>query len=198
MERLMVYCMSKFFTADEMDQMERLVSSYLNKNNITLTPPVDIFRLATDLGFDVRAAALPREVDGMILVDETAERLADFRSNKVIAYNSSSDINKKKFIVAHELAHYISQKSKANGKSQQIIVAARDLVGNSSRNSKEQRMDYMAAALLMPRDDILKRFDLDKDHICETLATYYRVDSILAKRRIEEAKKCQTPRDGRP
>lgn len=198
MERLMVYCMSKFFTADEMDEMERIVSSYLNKNNITLTPPVDIFRLATDLGFDVRAAALPREVDGMILVDETAERLADFRSNKVIAYNSSSDINKKKFIVAHELAHYISQKNKANGKSQQIIVAARDLVGNSSRSTKEQRMDYMAAALLMPRDDILKRFDLDKDHIRETLATYYRVDSILAERRIEEVKKCQTPRDSRP
>lgn len=172
--------------------MEIVVASFLEKQGIRLIPPVDIFRLATALGFDVRAAKLPNEVEGMILVDESVERLADFSSNKVIAYNVLSDINKKKFIVAHELAHYISEKCKPGGDRQRVVVAARDVEGDYSNNDVEQHMDYMAAALLMPREDILKRFDLNKEHIDETLATYYRVDPILAERRVKEVASCQS------
>lgn len=200
MERLSVYIMSKPFTSGEIVEMERIVSSFLEKNKITLTPPVDVFKLATSLGFDVRAATLPGAIEGLIMVDESSKKISGFRSSKVIGYNVKFDLIKNKFIIAHELAHYIDEKMSPHNHGIKIVIAAREPCGpDYSNNEDEQRKDYIAAALLIPKDDLLKKLKtlttdsngLD-EQIFQMLADYYRVDVRLAKRRVEEVSLWQT------
>lgn len=194
MERFSVYIMSKLFTAEEIVEMERVVSSFLEENKITLTPPVDIFKLATSLGFDVRAATLPGAIEGLIIVDESSKKLSCFRSSKVIGYNVRFDLIKNKFIIAHELAHYIDEKMSPHNQGIKIVIAAREPCGpDYSNNVDEQRKDYIAAALLVPKNDLLKKLKtLTEDangldeQVFQILADYYRVDVRLAKRRVEE------------
>lgn len=200
MERLLVYIMSKPFTSEEVVEMERVVSSFLEKNQITLTPPVDIFRLATSLGFDVRAATLPGAMEGLIIVDESSKKISKFRSSKVIGYSVKFDLIKIKFIIAHELAHYIDEKMSPDNQGANIVIAAREPCGSDySNNADEQRKDYIAAALLIPKDDLLIRLkaltantnELDEQTF-QTLADYYRVDVRLARRRVGEVALWQT------
>lgn len=191
MERLSVYIMSKPFTREQLSEMEQVISSFLEENQITLIPPVDIFKFATELGFDVRAAKLPEEIEGLIIVDELSEKISKFRTSKVIGYNINFDLTKNKFIVAHELAHYIDEKMAPDNQGSKIVVAAREPCGpDYSNNADEQRKDYMAAALLIPKNDLLKKLPEDmsllNDQFYQTLADYYRVDIRLAKRRVEE------------
>ena len=140
------------FSKQEMQKMEDLVKNFIETMGIKIVVPVDIFKLATDLGFDVRGAEFREPLDGILIVNEYVEKIDGFNSNKVIAYNCKTDIETKKFIVAHELAHYIWEKSNAQDKK--IVTAARDPYGNYSTDEQEQRMDYIAASLLAPKDNL--------------------------------------------
>ena len=93
----------------------------------------------------------------------------------------------KKFIVAHELAHYISAKNEMSDKK--IVLAARDHEDDYSNNVIEQKMDYMAASILMPREDLLKNFsdkNMDNMELEKLVALRYNVSLKMAHRRIEE------------
>lgn len=180
MERLGRYLMSVGFTKADMQNMESILLSFLSKMNITLAVPVDIFELADQLGFDVRGAEFVENVDGIIIVDEFEDKIDGFESNKVIAYNCKKDIVDKKFIVAHELAHYIWEK--AHAKEKRIVVAARDHRGKYSDDKKEQQMDYIAASILVPREHLIDSGLTDPVEV----ARNYRVPEDLARRRLQE------------
>lgn len=194
MERLSVYIMSRAFTPEEIAEMEDVISSFLRETKMTLTPPVDIFKFATDLGFDVRAAKLPDKIEGLIIVDEAdedREKFSKFRTSKVIGYNVKFDLIQNKFTIAHELSHYIDEKMSSGNEDTKVVIAAREPCSPGySNNIDEQRKDYMAAALLIPKDDLLKKIPKDMslidDQFYQRMAEYYRVDIRLAKRRVEE------------
>ena len=101
------YLMTIQFSKEEMNRMEDLISAFLEKMEIDYVVPVDILKVATDLEFDVRGTEFEKNLKGLIVVDEYIEKIEGFDSNKIIVYNCFKDINMKKFIVAHELAHYI-------------------------------------------------------------------------------------------
>lgn len=180
MERLGIYLMSMEFTKDEMLRLESILLSFLSKMNVTLTVPVDIFDLSAKLGFDVRGAEFKEHLEGMIVVNEFEDKIDGFDSNKVIAYNCQKSIETKKFIVAHELAHYIWEKSIAQDKK--VVVAARDHHGNYSSDEQEQRMDYIAASILVPREHLIDSGITDPLQV----ATLYKVPEDLARRRLQE------------
>ena len=186
MGRTDIYVMSAMFNKTEIDEMEDILSRFLKHYNIELIPPVDIFDVLYKIGFDVRGAKFDEALDGLILVNEEISIIKGFDSNKVIAYNCNKNIMEKKFIVAHELAHYIEEKVK--NIDTRIVVAARDHEGNYSSDKNEQRKDYIAAAILIPKDDLKKRFS--KSHseanVAEKIAGFYNVELTLAKRRIAE------------
>ncbi len=155
MERLRGYSMAIKFSREEINEMEAVLSSFLKSNEIQITVPVDIFQLATEqLGFDIRGAEFKENLEGLLVVNEFQEKIEGFDSNKVIAYNCFKDINAKKFIVAHELAHYIEEKQASE--DAKLVLAARDHEGSYSDNKEEQRKDYIAAALLVPQSHLKK------------------------------------------
>ncbi len=190
MSRLGSYVMSNRFTKEEIAAMEDIISSFFEKTAVTLSAPVDIFVVAKNLGFDVRAAALPDRVDGLVMVDEYSKKIGNFNSNKVIAYNIQLGFNDKKFIVAHELAHYISAKHAQTENENRIVFATRDHANGYSENVEEQKMDFIAAAILIPRDDLREHFGdsagTRDENFYSRIADYYHVDIELAKRRVGE------------
>ena len=74
------------------EQLENILESFLKKNKIKLKAPVDVFDLATKLGFDVRGAEFKENIDGLIIVNENKEAISEFISNKVIVYNCKKNI----------------------------------------------------------------------------------------------------------
>ncbi|MBE6638910.1 MAG: ImmA/IrrE family metallo-endopeptidase [Ruminococcaceae bacterium] len=184
MERIQVYLMSLHFSKKEMQEMEELIAAFLKAMNIELSIPVDIFKVATDLGFDVRGAEFQEQLEGLIAVNEHIDKADGFDSNKIIAYNCFKDINTKKFIVAHELAHYISAKTNAYDKK--IVVASRDHADGYSDDRVEQEMDYIAASLLIPKDDLQQFMKSNANVEISQVAERYNVSEEMAKRRMTE------------
>ncbi len=184
MERIKVYVMSVKFSEEEMQQMEKVVEEFFKIMKIQCALPIDIFKVATDLGFDVRGAEFEEKLEGLIVVNENIDKIDGFNSNKIIAYNCSKDINTKKFIVAHELAHYISEKTNACDKK--IVFATRDREANYSENKGEQKMDYIAASLLIPKNDLCQFLKKTSNVTVSQVAEKYKVSEELAQRRISE------------
>lgn len=184
--------MSKPLEKEEMKKIEEKIKRFFRVYGIVLKPPVDVFEVAGLVGFDVRAAELSQGFDGVVLVNEYAEKIKNFDSNKVIAYNVSNNIQNKKFVVAHELGHYLYEKM--NKPEKRIIIAFRDRTDASySKNEEEQNIDYCAAAILMPldsvKDDIKKIGEnLSKENLIQFLSDKYRVSPEVAKRRLSEVK----------
>lgn len=182
------YLMSVNFNKSEMNEMENIIKKFLLSNNIELSIPVDIFEIASNIGFDIRGSEFREHLEGLILVNENESTIAGFNSNKVIAYNCKMDIDSKKFIVAYELAHYIEEKT--NNDNTKIVIAARDHAKEYSYDVDEQRKDYIAAALLIPKDDFIHRFPKDSVNIDEAffqkVSKIYNVNYDLAKRRVKE------------
>ncbi|MGN0517626.1 MAG: ImmA/IrrE family metallo-endopeptidase [Acutalibacteraceae bacterium] len=184
MERIQVYLMAPQFSKKEMQEMENLIDGFLRTMKIENVIPIDIFKVATDLGFDVRGAEFEEQLEGLIAVNEHIDKVDGFNSNKIIAYNCFKDINTKKFIVAHELAHYITEKTNAYDKK--IVVAARDHKASYSEDMTEQRMDYIAASLLIPKRDLCQFLKNNANVNVSQVARRYKVSEELAQRRIEE------------
>ncbi len=189
MERINYFNMSIEFTKDEMLQMENNLAAFFESKKLSLKIPVDIFKLTDDLGFDVRGTEfISSKLDGLLVVNENLDRINDFASNKVIAYDCKKSINQKKFIVAHELAHYIEEK--INNMDKKIIFAARDRDIYYSVAKPEQMIDYYAAAILMPKKDMESYYNnediQDTDTFYNEVAERYRVDVAMARRRIKE------------
>lgn len=184
MERLLNKAMAITFSPEERNEMENTVENFLSQMNIQRKVPVDIFELALQLGFDVRGAIFNESLDGAIMVDENRKKIGPFNSNKVIVYNKLYDIYHKRFIVAHELAHFI--RAKTDNPNTAYIGATRDHKCGYSDDREEQEMDYMAATLLIPREDL--RIFLNKPGSAETfeVSERYKVSLLTACRRMNE------------
>ncbi|MCI9576943.1 MAG: ImmA/IrrE family metallo-endopeptidase [Clostridiales bacterium] len=187
----------KNFSPEQLGNMENLLSTYFQQNNISISTPLDIVKLAKKMGFVVYPRILHDNIDGIIYVDETKKVVDGFDGNKIIAYNISNKPNHVRFVIAHELAHYIKEKSK--NPDEQLMFAAREH-NNNEKKVEEQEMDYLAAAILIPISSIQKDLDSyrDSNHnlnqynkyvmnsIVETLAEKYNVSTAVMLRRIEE------------
>ena len=182
------YIMGIKIELQERKKIEKALNDFLNAYKLKLLPPVDVFQFATQIGFDVRGTEFKDNLEGLILANENLDVIPGFDSNKVIAYNCKASIETKKFIVAHELAHYIS--AKHENVNEKIIVAARDHSYGYSNDADEQCKDYMAAAILIPMEDFKNRYS--KNDISQSqefynkVAEFYNVDVKLAERRTLE------------
>lgn len=173
----------------EMNELENVITTFFKDKDISFDGPVDIYKISKKLGFTVYSADLPDEIDGLLIVDESKKKIKGFESNKLIAYNSLKRPIESKFIVAHELAHYIMRK--VNNPSEKLIFALREHSYDYSNDVEEQKVDYIAAALLIPKEDFKQTFQKSNDTIIPdklymAIAKYYGVDIRLASRRYIE------------
>lgn len=187
MERMGLYLRGKILEREKRSEADRIIAEFIEENNIKLTEPIDICKLATRLGFDVRPAVFKEKIDGILYVDKSIEKIARFNSNKVIVYNIARPVEDASFIIAHELCHYIKSIHDSKSSEEKTIIAARDRSDTDySSSDDEQFIDYMAAALLIPTESLNAFLEKNMDADATLVASKYDVGKKLAERRIQE------------
>jgi len=125
--------------------IDEKVSGVLQEHQIDPINGYDIVSLAKSMGFFVATGLLEENEDGFVMVNSDGTKLLGTDSSKVIIVNSSREQNQKRFIIAHELGHYL-----INGKEEEIFAHRKK--EDEERAENEQEIDYFAASLLMPKE----------------------------------------------
>lgn len=163
---------------------EELIEKYIGTETV-----VDVVRLAKNLNFKVKSIPLKNKDDGFIIIDTILKPLKK-ESDRLIVANANYTLEKNRFILAHEIGHYIL----SSNKHKDILFVAREKT--YGRSEEENEMDYFAACLLMPKTLFTKKYKEFKKQIGDNenilavcLAKYFKVPVKSAKRRmIEELK----------
>ena len=176
--------------------LEDRLSNFLKTHFLTLSNDTDIISVCNKLGLQAVYMPLNDGVDGLILVDG---------KHRIIAIKSTLEPIDTRFLIAHELAHYITAYDSADKKgAPQFCVAAKDTLRHGSDKPQlEHDMDYLAAAILVPFEQFKKELDSKKINyknlrtesdvtnkfpigVIKDFAKRYRVTQQLIVRRIAE------------
>lgn len=105
--------------------------------------PVEIVRICNENGLKVFEEYLDPDVSGLIVVDESP--WPKYGTNQFILVNLMESAVRRRFTIAHELAHYILHRNESR------LFAHRDMTADgASISSMEQEANYFAANVLMP------------------------------------------------
>jgi len=148
---------------------------------------VDIINIANNLGFTVYNVEMEDSEDGFILVNEKENNIFGQETSKLIGVNLTRSAEWKRFIIAHEIGHYILyyNEEKNNG-----MFAHRE--HKTGKDEFENEIDFFAASLLVPAERFkknlneLKKANLTKKEIIFILAERFRVERKIIERRFGE------------
>jgi Zn-dependent peptidase ImmA (M78 family) len=107
--------------------------------------PVNIVGLCEQRNISVFETYLPEDVSGFIVIQK--DNYKHYGTNRVIVVNLSDSASRRRFTIAHELAHFILHR-----KEEDPLYAHRD-AGQNSRI--EQEANIFASNILMPEDLVL-------------------------------------------
>jgi Zn-dependent peptidase ImmA (M78 family) len=110
--------------------------------------PVDPAKIAEKLGVKVFAADLNKDVSGMLLKQPARD--------PEIYINGSDSPNRRRFSCAHELGHYVKRTSGGDSPEALEFVDFRDPLSAQGQDQDEIWANQFAAALLMPRELVLR------------------------------------------
>ncbi|HEV2398357.1 MAG TPA: ImmA/IrrE family metallo-endopeptidase [Candidatus Sulfotelmatobacter sp.] len=160
--------------------IERLVASLLEKHSVT-EAPVPVERLANAEGLPIIQTAYDGDVSGALI-----------RANGLvgIAVNATHHPNRRRFTVAHELAHFKLQ-HEGEHVDRDFTIIRRDNKSSEANVSFEIEANAYAACLLMPREFLLRDlrvnfngdFDFSDEHLA-TVAKKYRVSPSALRYRL--------------
>jgi len=161
-------------------EIERSVAFLLEKYSIT-EPPVPVERIANAEGLHIIETAYSGDVSGALI-----------RANGLtgIAVNSTHHPNRRRFTIAHELAHF---KLKHDGEhvDRDFTVLRRDDKSSEATDMLEIEANSYAASLLMPREFLLRDlrlsfngdFDVSDEHLA-AIAKRYKVSTSALNYRL--------------
>lgn len=124
------------------EEIRKKAMKFCDENNIN-SYPVEIVKLCNKEGLKVFEQYLKPNESGLIVVD--SKKWDKYESDKFIVVNLSEPATRRRFTIAHELAHFILHKG------ENVLYAHRDMSDNSdSDTSIEKEANYFAANVLMP------------------------------------------------
>ncbi|HIU50890.1 MAG TPA: ImmA/IrrE family metallo-endopeptidase [Candidatus Limousia pullorum] len=150
---------------------------------------IDIVDFVRKLGFSVGSAELEDNDDGFLIVQPNG---VDGLNDRIIGVNSKRSYEFKRFIIAHEFAHFI-----LHYKGGSAYLHRENKKG---KNEEENEADYYAANLIMPKNSFLREYNnlknsgLENNAIGVQLASIYKVPLESALRRISEVIDIQAPK----
>ncbi len=140
----------------------------------TLRIPVPIETVAHRLKLVVHPIAIGQDVSGILVVNN---------DTGVIGVNKAHPLVRRRFTIAHELAHFVLHRAISNLFIDKGFVAVfRDQRSSRGEERKEIQANQFAAALLMPRDLLYgelqeSEFDLGEEGTVEKLAERFNVST---------------------
>ena len=134
---------------------------------------VNIIDFVHSLGFIVGNARLDDGEDGFLAIQagDKAKNGNEISNDKIIGVNSKRTLEWKRFIIAHEFAHFV-----LHYKMGEVYLHRENKKG---KGSDENDADYFAAALLMPEESFRRLYNQFKTQGLTGNAMYLQLASIF-------------------
>ena len=158
-------------------EIEVSVSGLLKKHQI-YGAPVPVDRVAIEEGLPIIEHALQGEVSGALI-----------SSNGVsaIAVNSAHHMKRRRFTIAHELAHYLlGHKGDQDHIDWKFTVLRRDGKSSEASDVQEIEANSFAANLLMPREFLFKDLKLQAGSNGEVELSDLQLSALARKYQVSE------------
>lgn len=154
--------------------------------------PTPIVKIANAFTFKTyKDPNIPVDISGNIFIGGTTNEV--YGSDKVIIVGEDEMLSHQRFIVAHELAHYLMDYIGNPEYSDSRILFTRTYPKINHSSPEEIRADRFAAELLMPKKIFLAEYvkamklsDYDMEYAIPYLAKTFITKTSSIKRRIEE------------
>jgi Zn-dependent peptidase ImmA (M78 family) len=151
--------------------IEQRAEKLLIESN-SYSTPVQLTDCARYLGIIIKNVELDADVSGFLLLKD---------DNSVhIGINKSNPVNRRRFTLAHEIAHYILHAKDSKlfvDKEEKVLY--RDSNSSTGELEKEREANAFAAALLMPekllREEIAKQNEEAKEKFINNVARKFQV-----------------------
>lgn len=143
---------------------------------------VPIIKIAQECGFKVIWGSMKNgKMSGFVSVDK--RNIDEFDSDKIIGVNGDDEIGHQRFVIAHELAHYLFDYDSETEESYFDTY-----IKNSHKSLKEQIANMFAVNLLMPAKYFVMKFEENKTmrENIEDWAAYFEVQEKSARKRVAE------------
>jgi len=166
-------------------------TNYLLESTKYSSGEVDVLTIAQSLGFIGGLAKLFSNSNGFILIDHSEKqiyRIIGISVDKVIGVNVHLDLQTKRFVIAHEIGHYLLH-------CYSNFFARRESLYQVSR--EETEADFFASCLLMPQKQFIQRYnelkdkELSKEDMITLLQKSFNVPEDKIKQRIITLKGCE-------
>lgn len=152
-----------------------------------ISDSIDVIDVAKKLGFVVGNAGLDNNEDGFILIKEGADNILGIKTDKLIGVNAVQNLAWKRFIIAHEIGHYVLHYDKERDRG---MYAHRE--HKKGKSEMENEADFFAANLLMPRVKFMDKYKelkgkgLSNEELIVLLASKFMVTQPMVERRFKE------------
>lgn len=150
--------------------------------------PVEIIRVCNELGIKVFETYLKENISGLIVVDNKVWE--EYNSDKFILVNLAEPATRRRFTIAHELAHYVLHREDG------LLYKHRDMNdGSGNKDRIEKEADYFASNILMPEKLIREHIKYVRDHsfgklpgfiIAKDIADMFAVSESAAEVRLRQ------------
>lgn len=120
----------------------------IQRHNI-LEPPVNVERIAEDLGIEVRSTNFEDNVSGLLV------RRGD---EVVLGVNADHSENRQRFSIAHEIGHFVLHMTKPIFVDE-CLIRFRNQASKDGVNREEIEANAFAAELLMPEHLVRQEMD---------------------------------------
>lgn len=132
------------------ERLENMAKDILIANDM-LKLPVNLTEIAKNNNIEIYVSELPREISGAIRYNKD-------KNNFEILVQEKDSFLRQRFTVAHELAHFFLQKDLLTA-SEEIHI---DTLYRKEKNEQEREMDYLAGAILMNKEIIIRLYKINQ------------------------------------
>lgn len=139
-----------------------------------LTVPLNVLAVAEFLGVEVLEEAMDDDLSGYLEVRD---------GHWVAGVNAYHHINRKRFTIAHEIAHLLLHSSKKSFFQDKTFARREADRSETEGTSMEREADAFAAALLMPANDVRQAINEGTTSLSD-LADKFKVSALAMKFRV--------------
>ena len=120
-----------------------------------------IVKIAKEFNFKTYKETLLDGKSGDIHINGDTEE--KYNNSKVILVNKNEDLFHLRFVIAHELAHYLFDFLGNNNYIDPKTVFSEPYTKDQHETEKEKRANTFAAELMMPKELFIKQFNIAKE-----------------------------------
>lgn len=170
------------YSLSEIDNVAKTILSEINYYPEEGATP--IVKIANDFDFKTYKETLPNNLSGDIYIN--GDTVKEYKHDKIILVNKKEELFHQRFVIAHELAHYLFDFIGNPDYQDTRIKFSDTYYKNRHETPQEKRANRFAASILMPKElfirqyNYIKSIDSNKIFIITYLSRFFEtsVDSI--------------------